>query len=242
MTAKDGANLHAKHRERLKKRFLSEGLDHFEAHNILELILFYALARRDTNDVAHALLNRFGSLSKVLEASVQDLCQVEGIGEHAAILLKTYPAAAKRYYEDRHRKSAEKMDYKDMGEKLILRFASLDHEEVFAMFFNNSLSPSGETVLHQGDINSAGFSLRKLADAAVRYQASFVLLAHNHPRGMPIASGDDLHTTNVIRSFLGQMNVTLIDHFIVAENRFSSIDKANFCQITEEFQLKSRST
>ena len=88
------------HRERVRKRFLREGLEHFEQHNQLELLLFYAIPQRDTNGIAHDLIQRFGSISRVMDASVEELMTVDGIGERAAVLLKLVPALARSYTLD----------------------------------------------------------------------------------------------------------------------------------------------
>lgn len=222
-------NPHAGHRQKLKKRFISEGLENFEDHNILELILFFAIPRRDTNEIAHALMEKFGTFSRVLEADIDDLCSVDGIGENAAHLIKTYPAVGKRYFRDRFRTASKKFPpYREMGQNLVYHFAGLDYEQVYALFYDNSLSYLGDKVIHEGDINSVGFSMRKLCDAAIYYNAAHMVLAHNHPHGVPIASSEDLNTTAKIKSFLLQMNVVLIDHFIIGESRFSSIQKKTY--------------
>lgn len=228
-------NPHAGHREKLKRRFQREGLDHFEDHNILELVLFFAIPRKDTNEIAHALLSRFGSFSKVLEASIEELCQVDGIGENAAHLLKTYPAVAKRYYKDRFRPGKSLPEYEQMGQDLVYHFAGMKNEEVYALFFDNALCFCGEAVIHEGDLNSVGFSYRKLCDIAVRHDASYLVLAHNHPRGLPIASSDDLDSTERLKHFLLQINLVLIDHFIVGESRFSSIQKEKYQYFKDDF-------
>jgi len=232
-------NPHAGHRAKLKKRFERDGLEGFEDHNILEMLLFFAIPRRDTNVMAHALLKQFGSFSRVFEASVEELCQVEGIGENAAILLKTYPAVARRYYSDRFRPGKHLPEYEQMGQDLVFRFAGLQNERAFALFFDNSLCFCGEELLHEGNINSVGFSIRKLCDAAVRFNASYMVLAHNHPRGLPIASSEDLSTTSELRKFLLQMNVVLIDHFIIGENRFTSIQKQEYKRLRKGFLEKA---
>ncbi len=233
-------NPHAGHREKLKRRFMREGLDHFEDHNILELILFFAIPRKDTNEIAHALLDRFGTFSRVLEADIRELCQVEGVGEHAAHLIKTYPAVAKRYFKDRFRPGKRLCDYASMGQDLVYHFAGLEKEQVYAIFYDNSLCFCGAEVIHEGDLNSVGFSFRKLCDAAVHHKASYLVLAHNHPRGLPIASSDDLNTTNMLKNFLLQMNVILIDHFVVGESHFASVMQDSydyiFQHILEDFK------
>ena len=232
--ATDKKNPHACHRERVKARFFSEGIDHFADHNLLEMVLFFAIPRKDTNEIAHRLLDRFGSLSGVFEANVRDLCEVEGIGEHAAFLLKTYPAVAKRYYADRFSDRNNVWNYEGIGKKLVIYYSGKNYEEVYAIFLDNSLSVCGEQSIHKGDINGAGFSLRKLAEPCVNLKASFVILAHNHPHGVPIASPDDLDTTATVRNFLAHMGVYLIDHFIIAEGKYSSIDRDGFRSFIKE--------
>ncbi len=228
MTKEKKENPHSGHRLKLKRRFHREGLDHFEDHNILELILFFAIPRKDTNELAHALIDRFGSLSKVFDATLDELCQVEGIGENAASLILSYPAVAKRYYKDRFRPEKKLPEYTQMGQDLVLHFAGLDVEQAYAVFYDNSLSYCGSEVIHEGDLNSVAFSFRKLCDAAVHHKAAYLVFAHNHPHGLPIASSEDLNTTNKLKNFLLQMNVVLIDHFVIGENHFSSVEKESF--------------
>lgn len=231
-------NPHEGHRAKLKNRFLKQGLSGFEDHNILELILFFAIPRRDTNVIAHDLLTKFGSFSRVFEASIDELCSVDGIGEHAAHLIKTYPEVAKRYYQDRFKEEKRLPMYHQMGQDLVLQFAGVNHEQVLVLFYDNSLGFRGQVILHEGDINSVTFSLRKVCDAALQHNAAYMILAHNHPHGLPIASAEDLNTTNRVQNFLSQMSVTLIDHFIIGEGRFSSVQKEVYYNIAEIIKEK----
>ncbi len=235
-------NPHEGHRSKLKKRFLNQGLAGFEDHNILELILFFAIPRRDTNVIAHNLLSKFGSFSRVFEASVEELCSVDGIGQHAAHLIKTYPAVAKRYYQDRFKEEKKLPMYHQLGQDLVLQFAGVDHEQVLVLFYDNSLGFRGQVILHEGDINSVTFSLRKVCDAALQHNAAYMILAHNHPHGLPIASSEDLNTTSRVQNFLSQMNVVLIDHFIIGEGRFSSVQKEIYYSIAELVKEKIKIT
>lgn len=221
-------NLHAGHRDNVRRRFLGEGLSCFADHNILEMILFYAIPRRDTNELAHRLIDHFGSFAAVFDADVRDLCKVEGIGMNAAVLIKSYPAVSKRYYEDRFRTRAELPSYEILARDLVLHFAGLDHEEVYALFYDSNLRLTAKTTLYVGDINSVAFSIRDVCDQALKNASSYLILAHNHPHGVPIASSADLDTTRRMITILDKLSITLIDHFIIAEDRFTSLTSDNF--------------
>ncbi|MBT8420224.1 MAG: hypothetical protein KJO08_05100, partial [Gammaproteobacteria bacterium] len=125
------SNLHQGHRERLRHRFLAEGLDSFEDHQILELILFQVFPRKDTNPIAHRLLNRFGSLSGVLEADPVDLATVEEVGERAATFLSLFPSVTRRYFHDRITRSQLRLNTPDLVAEYFIPLMAGRPEEVF---------------------------------------------------------------------------------------------------------------
>lgn len=215
--------LHAAHRARLKGRFLRHGLDHFEDHNVLELLLFYSVPQRDTNPLAHRLMERYGTLSAVFDAPYEDLLQVEGVGEHTAALIKLVPSLAKRYCTSRFSVSGVLPEHSEIGAHLVAHFLSETTESVYGMFYSSTLELLDESVLFSGGLHSAAFSVREIASRAILKKASYVILAHNHPDGVPIASASDLDATREIRGFLARMEVGLLDHFIVAEGKYFSL-------------------
>ncbi len=218
-------NLHKGHRKRLRKRFLFESLSSFEDHNALELLLFYAIPRRDTNPIAHELVRRFGSLEGVLEADPKELEQMDYLGEGGVVLLKLVHQLGLRYASALQSNLAGRtFDYEQTGEYLVRRFACRRNEEVYAIFYDKGMIYIGECVLHQGDVNSASFGFRKVADALSRYGAFYVALAHNHPDGIPIASSDDLNVSHRLKEFLAQLRVTLLEHYIIAGEHFSGTE------------------
>lgn len=107
---------------------------------------------------------------------------------------------------------------------MVKHFENKQVEEVFFIFYDGEMNYVGERTLHYGDVNSASFSLRMLADAVCAHRAAYVIMAHNHPSGIPIASSDDLNTTNEIREFLLKMRVQLVEHYIVAGDRFTTTE------------------
>ncbi len=221
-------NVHASHRARLKTRFLRQGLDHFEDHNVLELFLFYAIPQKDTNPIAHRLLARYGSLDAVFDAPLEDLMQVEGVGEHAATLIKLLPALASRYCASRFAPKDRLPEHDQVGAFFVSHFLDKQTESVYGLFYSSSLELVESCELFAGGLHSAAFSVREIAERAILKKASYVILAHNHPGGIPLASAADLDTTTEVRSFLRRMEVTLLDHFIVAEGRYFSLMKDLF--------------
>lgn len=227
---------HSGHRQRLKERFLNEGLDSFERHNVLELLLFFGIARIDTNEISHELMNSFGSLSGVLEAPYEELLKVNGIGESAATLLKLIPDISRAYNDD-------KCDYKQnlnttekMGNFLLPKFVGRTSEIVYLVCLDNSCKILNCTVLFEGTVNAANISVRKIIETAIKFNASNVILAHNHPTGIALPSNEDLVTTDRIVKALQVIGIRLLDHIIVARNDFISFaDSGHLSAITGGF-------
>ncbi len=234
----DNEELHQKHRRRLKERFLKEGLSGFEDHNVLELLLFYALAGVDTNPLAHRLMKRYGTLSAVFDAAYEDLLEVPGVGEHTALLLKLVPELSRRYCTDRFSRGKRLGTYDEVGRSLVAQFLGVTTEEVFGMFFDDSLRLTCAKVLHHGSLHAASFTARQITECAIRHHASYLILAHNHPQGIPIASAEDLDATHRLSTILRQMDLVLLEHFIVAEDRFTGIDRTPFDRVVARINGK----
>lgn len=216
------------HRERLKQRFLREGLDGFEPHNILELALFFVIPRRDTNALAHELINTFGSLSAVFDAPAHELMRVKGIGENAALYLKLFPSIFRLYEQDKRRKRECIDSTEDAGKHILPQFVGRTNETVYAVYMDNKRKVLYSGVLFEGNVNSAQISTRKIAETAIRFNASSVILAHNHPGGLALPSREDIGTTHKIASVLHGMGIELADHLIVADDDFVSMADSGF--------------
>lgn len=209
------------HRERVKRRFLSEDLDGFEAHNALEFLLFYALPRIDTNGIAHSLIDRFGSFSEVLEAPLDELASVDGVGENAAMFLKLLHSTVRYYENDVSRRSRDSFDSKDaIGKFLVEKFAGEKNEKVILLLLDNKGGLIESRVLHEGSVNSSAVNVRRITEIALMSRASSIVIAHNHPRGIAFPSADDISVTESIRRALMLVDIKLLDHYIVAENNF----------------------
>ena len=216
-------SIHDGHRQRLKKRFLDEGLDSFTEVQALELLLFYCIPRKDTNPIAHALLNRFGSLSQVLEAPVEELTKVQGISENAAILLHLHRQMARYYLVNRTTKNTILTTLEDCAVYLLPFFYGRNLETVFLLCLDAKCKVLCCKEVGEGSVNSAGISVRKIVETALAANATTVVLAHNHPSGVALPSDEDLQTTRRIANALGAVEIHLADHIIVADDDYVSM-------------------
>lgn len=208
----------------MKARFLREGLDAFEDHNALELLLFYAVPQRDTNELAHKLISAFGSFSAVFDAPVESLMQVGGIKENAAILIKLMPALYGKYAQNKQ--SAGTLFLKSAqaaGEYLVPQFAGQSAERFLAICMNHKCKVLKTVVISDGTANSTALRSRQLAEAVIHTGATNVILAHNHPEGVAAPSMQDVDATRYLFSMLRNLGVKLNDHIIVAGDDWFSM-------------------
>lgn len=221
-------SVHAGHRDRLKQRFLEQGLDGFTDVQALELLLFYGIPRQDTNPIAHRLLDHFGSLSQVLEASPEELTRVGGIKEHSAVLLNLINQMGRLYLVDRAKRERVLPTIADCARYLQPYFYGRLKETVFLLCLDAKCKALSCKEIGEGGINSAGISIRKVVETAIREGASTVVLAHNHPSGIAIPSPEDIQTTRRIAAALHSVEVVLADHIVVAEDDYVSMVQSGY--------------
>lgn len=214
--------IHDGHRQRKKQQFAQQGLDSFADHEALELLLYYAIPRRDTNEIAHRLLKEFGTLERVLTAPPAALQKVEGIGESAALLIHLVP-------EIMHRAGA------NMTEETILNsvdatgafFMELLRSQRREVLYQASLDAKGKLLscrqVSTGSVDATVLSVRSVVENALHADASGVVLAHNHPSGIALPSVEDRQVTLQVQQALRTMGIQLIDHIIVADGDFVSM-------------------
>jgi DNA repair protein RadC len=219
-------NLHSGHRERLRKRFFDEGLDAFEDHQVLELLLFYAIPRSDTNPIAHRLLKRFGSLSAVLEADPKDLATIEGMGESAAAYLSMLPQALRRYMKGKASKGNPKLNDPDKAAKYVMPLMAGRTEEVFyVLCLDAQLKVNYAALVSSGTVKEAQILPRQVVEEAIRHKACSVILAHNHPSGTLKPSKSDIELTRQLMDALNHIDIKVQDHIIIAGTEFLSFSK-----------------
>ena len=220
--------IHDGHREKMRQRFLKSGLDAFADHEALELLLYYAIPRRDTNPIAHALMERYGSLSAVLAAPVEDLKKVEGVGESAAILLKLAPQLYRKAKMSDAEQETILSSVERVGAYLLERFAGEKNEVVYQLCLDRKGKLLACKKLGEGGVASADLDIRRLVENALLTGASSVVLAHNHPSGVALPSRDDYAATDRAKTALAVVGVALTDHIIVADGDFVSMADSGY--------------
>lgn len=220
--------IHDGHREKMRQRFMTGGLDAFADHEILELLLYYAIPRRDTNPIAHALMERYGSLPAVLAAPMEDLKRTEGIGESAAVLLHLVPQVCRRARlaqvgEDQVLNSSERA-----GAYLLECFDGESREVIYQLCLDRKGKLLACKRLGEGSVASADLDVRRLVENAILTSASAVILAHNHPSGVALPSDGDYTATMRVRAALNAIGIELADHIIVADGDFVSMADSGY--------------
>ncbi len=217
--------MHEGHRERVREKFKQNGLDGFSAHEVLELLLFYSCPRGDTNATAHRLMERFGSLSAVLEAPYEELKAVEGIGDAAATLMSLVPQLFRAYTADK----ASKVTVLDSVEAVVAflrpRFFGLTTEHIGLLCLDITGRVNNFTFLSSGSLKIAQVDVRKAAQTALRNNAESVILAHNHPGGLPNPSQADLETTKTLIRTFQAINIRVTDHVIFSDDAYFSMNQ-----------------
>ena len=215
-------NPHKGHRQRVKNRVLREGVDSFEDHQILELLLFYCIPMKDTNELAHLLIDRFGSLAGVLDARPEDLCAVSGITENSGILLNLIPSLARRYHQEKLKEKTILDSTTKAGEYARALFTGRLYEVFYVICMDSQNRVNHTALLHEGTINEAPVYPRLIVETALRHQATSIILAHNHPGGSHQPSRADVEVTRKIRTATEAIAITVADHIIVAGDGYFS--------------------
>ncbi|MBQ2704365.1 MAG: RadC family protein [Clostridia bacterium] len=214
---------HQGHRKRLKSRFLNSGLKDFEDHNIMELLLFYAVPYKDTNELAHRIIDRFGSIEKAFDADFEKLCEVEGVGENIATLIKLVPEISKFYLNLKKQEPASFRTTEDIAAFLQEQYL-FDNRECFSILcLDNSGGFLGFEKMQTGTANMTEVSIIKAIEIAVRNNAACVVICHNHPGGTLEPSSEDIITTRRLLDAFKAVSIRVMDHMIVTKKSYLSL-------------------
>ncbi len=220
--------IHSGHRERMKQRFRESGLDGFHDVNVLEMLLFYVIPRQDTNPLAHALLEEFGSLEGVLDAGYEELLEVPGVGESVATFLRLFPSVCKRYIRGKQMKKIPYTTLEQLEDFVIPMFTFDMEETLYMICMDSGNHVTFCDVIGQGNEDSIYVDPKQVVRLAMKRRAERVVLAHNHPSGVAAPSVSDISLTNTLKDSLALFNIELMDHFIVAGETCASLRKHGY--------------
>jgi len=224
-------SIHDGHRERLKKRFYEYGLDSFTDVNVLELLLFFSIPRRDTNETAHRLIKEFGSLDAVFRASVRELECVEGVGFNSALLITFIAQLIKKIEVSKTAEIKKIMNGKDAGNYFVPRFKNEPDEILYLLCLNANREIISCTEMARGSVRAVELNVRRVMETALKQKAVSVIIAHNHPGGQVNPSiEDDVMTKKMFRA-LAPLGIVLEDHIVVAGDRYFSFARGGFMDI-----------
>ena len=219
---------HAGHRERMFLRIEKYGWESLSDHEMIEVMLYFCIPRVNTNGIAHALMEKFGSVKALMDANPKELATVKGIGPKTAFMVKMLPELLRRYLTDASEKVYRYDTIGKVGEYLYCKFLGTDHEQLYMMMFNNRLNLIDCVLISEGVINCSEVMMRKISENIIHSNAALIVLAHNHPQGMAIPSQADRENTELLRNHVENMGVQLLDHLVFADQRYASILKKEF--------------
>lgn len=218
-------NIHAGHRARLKQEFLSRGVQGWPEHKVVELLLCYAIPQGDLNPLAHRLVEQFGDLSGILDAPMEALLQVPGMGEHSALLMKLIPQLCGHYMSQvsgvRPEETADRcVDYARL---LLPYFAGATHEKCCMISLDSRCKVLGVDLIGEGSLDGVPLDTRSVLEHALRRNARGVVLAHNHVGAYAKPSWADVETTRNLIPVLRGVRVELVDHLVFSGEEYVSM-------------------
>jgi len=210
------------HRERLRQRFLNAGLKGFHDYEVLELLLTFAIPRRDVKPLAKALLAQFKSLAGILDASHAELCEVKGIGDNGAVLLTLLKQLCGAYLAEKMREGDALTSPRAVRDFARMCLAGLPEEAFMVIYLNVKNRVIEYEIVNRGTVDQAAVYPRNIIKNTLHHNATGLILVHNHPSGVCEPSSDDVRLTDAIRQATQTINVRILDHIIVGKGGYFS--------------------
>lgn len=219
------------HRARLRDRFQANGLQAFSDAEILELLLSFGTPRSDCKQQARDLLQKFGSFSKVLEASPASLTEIKGVGSKNIFALQFVRAAASYYLKERLRGKRYLHSSTEVADYLIFALRGLKKEVLEVLFLDSSHAIISSKTVAEGTLNVNTVYPREIIKLALENHAAAIILAHNHPSGSLTPSKADYHLTQTLCLLCHGMQIQLLDHIIIGDGHYSFADSGDMARI-----------
>ncbi len=217
-------NLHEGHRKRLTRELLEQDFpDSMPSHKVLEALLFYGIPRKDTNDLAHKLLEKFGSLNGVFEADPNSLFEVKGMTERAVTLIKMILPLNRRIQTEKYKKRYRFNSIDEYGNYISKCFMGYNNEILMISSFDNSGNLIENDILSDGHAASLSLSVKKIVKTVLTRNPTSVIIAHNHINKSAVPSFADIEMTQSLKYTLEQIEIRLVDHIIVSGTDYISL-------------------
>lgn len=217
-----GENVHEGHRKRIRERYMKEGLDSFSDHEVVELLLFYCIPKRDTNELAHRMVKEFGTLHDLFEADPRDIARRCKVSLNTATLISLAAPLSRRYLKQKWGNRPILNSSSLAGNYAVSLFAGRVYECFFVICLDSRNRVNHSALVHEGTINEAPVYPRIIVETALRHKANSIILAHNHPGGSLKASNADIDVTRKICQAMKPISINVVDHIIVAGDRYIS--------------------
>jgi DNA repair protein RadC len=223
------AHSHHGHRQRKKEQFLKSGIEHLPEHEPLEFLLYYAVPRGDTNPIAHALIKKFGSLEKVLNADYDELTKVEGVGANAASLICFTKMFSKLYLQKQAQSELKRLFNSDnLKEFCLSLFIDALDEEIYCLYLSDDLELIAHEKICTGSLGDIDIPIRKITRSILSHNCRRLVVTHNHPAGSCIPSRKDVDSTEELYDIYTRLEIELTDHIIVGRDGAMSMRECGY--------------
>lgn len=215
--------MHEGHRDRMREKFLKDGLEGLEDHEKIEVLLYSSISRKNTNEVGHSLIESFGSFAAVFDAPMEEIMKIDGIGKGSATFIKMIPQICRCYLADKHDLKGSALNNEKIGTLFLSKYIGRINETVMLLLMDKKFKFLYCGTVSEGSIDASEIYIRKVVELSMRYNASKAVISHNHPSGIALPSREDLLATRSTFDSLRLVGVKLIDHIIVADGDYVSL-------------------
>lgn len=218
-------NVHLGHRMRMREKLLNGNPESFAEHELIEILLYYSIPRKNTNELAHRLQDEFGGISNILNADEDHLRSVDGIGDATVAMVKFIRECVFKYINEANSISNVQLTPANIGTYIKNLFFGQTREMLYAILLDKDCIVKKVKKISVGTVNSTPLYPREIVQFAVNEKYPYLVLAHNHPNGNPKPSQTDIEITKTVEMALSFIEVRLVDHVIVSGEKVTSIAK-----------------
>jgi DNA repair protein RadC len=222
------SGLHGEHRKRKKDFFIKSGIENMPEHEVLECFLFFSVPQKDTNETAHLIIEKFGSLKIALNADYKELLEVKGVGEHTASMFTFFKMLSAEYFKIDTAENFKLDSYDSVFNYVRAIFTNVKNEEMRCIFLNDDLTLIGNKKISDGMLDKVYVPFRTLVESVFDARCSRIILAHNHPNSICMPSKNDVDVTVELNKVCKKLDIQIVDHIITARDGEWSMKSHNF--------------